>query len=206
MSSPQPHPNQAKRTALLCTALVAGMTGLAFAAAPLYDMFCKVTGFGGTPMVRTVTADRVLEREVSILFDANVSSKLGWRFEPESPEVKVRIGETKTIYYKITNQTARATTGIASYNVTPQISAAYFVKIQCFCFTDTTLKPGESVTVPVIFYVDPEIEKNRDLADVKSITLSYTYFPSKAGQPDDGAKVESTGSVSPGRDAGKANL
>ena len=100
MSSPQPYPNQAKRTALLCTALVAGMTGLAFAAAPLYDMFCKVTGFGGTPMVRTVTADRVLDREVSILFDANVSSKLGWRFEPESPEVKVRIGETKTIYYR----------------------------------------------------------------------------------------------------------
>lgn len=185
-----------RRTALICAGVAVGMTGLAFAAVPLYDLFCKVTGFGGTPMVGTAAAGRILDRKTAVRFDANVAPALGWRFEPESPEITFRVGETQTVFYKITNTTDRVSTGIATFNVTPTQGAAYFVKLQCFCFTEHTLQPGETLEAPVVFYVDPEIEQNRDLNGVKSLTLSYTYFPSKAGQP-----------VADGKgDAGKSKL
>lgn len=182
-----------RRTALLCSVVAVGMTGLAFAAVPLYDMFCRVTGFDGRPVTGTSGAGKILDRTVSVRFDANVAPALGWRFEAERSEVTARIGETQTIFYKITNTTSRPVTGIATYNVQPALAAAHFVKIQCFCFTDTTLQPGESIEAPVVFYIDPEIVENRDLPNLKSITLSYTYFPSKNGQPvaegkGDGAK------------------
>lgn len=172
-----------RRTALLCSVVVVGMTGLAFAAVPLYDMFCRVTGFDGRPVTGTSGSGRILDRTISVRFDANVAPALGWRFEAERTEVKARIGETQTIFYKITNTSSRPVTGIATYNVQPTLAAAHFVKIQCFCFTDTTLQPGESIEAPVVFYIDPEIVENRDLPNLKSITLSYTYFPSKNGQP-----------------------
>lgn len=185
-----------RRTALICAGVVMGMTGLAFAAVPLYDLFCKATGFGGTPMVGTAATGTILDRTMSVSFDANVAPSLGWRFQPESREVSFRVGQTQTVFYKITNMTSRASTGIATFNVTPTQAAAYFVKIQCFCFTEHTLQPGESMEAPVVFYIDPEIAKNRDLNGVKSLTLSYTYFPSKNGQP-----------VAEGKgDAGKSNL
>jgi cytochrome c oxidase assembly protein subunit 11 len=187
---------KAKRTALICTGVAMAMTGLAFASVPLYDLFCKATGFGGTPMVGTAATGTILERKMAVSFDANVAPGLGWRFEAESPEVSFRIGQTQTVFYKITNTTNRASTGIATFNVTPAQAAAYFVKIQCFCFTEHTLQPGESIEAPVVFYIDPEIAQNRDLNGVKSLTLSYTYFPSKNGQP----VAESKG------DAGKSNL
>jgi cytochrome c oxidase assembly protein subunit 11 len=159
------------------------MTGLSFAAVPLYDMFCRATGFGGTPLVGTTGASRVIDRTIAVRFDANVSPALGWRFEAERTEITARIGETQTVFYKITNTSSRPVTGIATYNVQPSQAAAHFVKIQCFCFTENTLQPGESIEAPVVFYIDPEIEGNRELASLKSITLSYTYFPSKSGQP-----------------------
>ena len=199
-------PAHHSHTALICAGVVMGMTGLSFAAVPLYDMFCRATGFGGTPKVATAGADRILDRMMQVRFDANVSPHLGWRFEAESQDIELRVGETKTVFYKVTNRTSKPTTGIASYNVAPENSAAYFVKIQCFCFTEHTLQPGESMEAPVVFYVDPEIEKNRDLAGLKSITLSYTYFPSKSGQPVTGAKLESTSGTAPAREAGKTNL
>lgn len=182
------HASGATRTALVCAGVAMGMTGLSFAAVPLYDLFCKATGFGGTPKIAsqalgTAGASTILERTMSVRFDANVAPGLGWRFEPESPEIKLRIGETKTVFYKITNRSDRASTGIATFNVAPDKAAAYFVKIQCFCFTEHTLAPGESLEAPVVFYLDPEIAKNRELNGVGSLTLSYTYFPSKAGQP-----------------------
>lgn len=187
---------KARRTALICAGVVMGMTGLAFAAVPLYDLFCKATGFGGTPMVGTAATGTVLDRKMSVSFDANVAPSLGWRFEPESREVSFRVGQTQTVFYKITNTSSRASTGIATFNVTPTQAAAYFVKIQCFCFTEHTLQPGESMEAPVVFYIDPEIAQNRDLNGVNSLTLSYTYFPSKNGQP-----------VAEGKgDAGKSNL
>lgn len=176
-------PDRMRRTALICAGVVMGMTGLSFAAVPLYDMFCKATGFGGTPRVGTAGAGQILDRSMAVRFDANVAPGLGWAFEPESPEVSLRVGETKTVFYKITNRSNRASTGIATYNIAPENGAAYFVKIQCFCFTEHTLQPGETLEAPVVFYIDPEIAGNRDLNALKTLTLSYTYFPSKAGQP-----------------------
>jgi cytochrome c oxidase assembly protein subunit 11 len=172
-----------RRTVLACSAAVLAMTGLSFAAVPLYNLFCKVTGFAGTPMVGTAATGKTSDRIVQVAFDANVAPALGWRFEAERTEIKAQVGVTQTVFYKITNTSSRPMTGIATYNVQPNQSGAYFVKIQCFCFTETTLQPGETLEAPVVFYIDPEIELNRELASLKSITLSYTYFPSKNGQP-----------------------
>ncbi|HEV7324380.1 MAG TPA: cytochrome c oxidase assembly protein [Bosea sp. (in: a-proteobacteria)] len=181
-----------RRTVLACSAAVLAMTGLSFAAVPLYNLFCKVTGFAGTPMIGTAATGKTSDRVVSVAFDANVAPALGWRFEAERTEIKAQVGVTQTVFYKITNTSSRPMTGIATYNVQPNQSGAYFVKIQCFCFTETTLQPGETLEAPVVFYIDPEIELNRELASLKSITLSYTYFPSKNGQPVAESKGDGT--------------
>jgi cytochrome c oxidase assembly protein subunit 11 len=173
---------KATRTALWCGAIVASMTALAFASVPLYDLFCRVTGFGGTPMVRSVGASSTSDRIVQVRFDANVMPALGWSFEAEQSVINARVGETMTVFYKVTNRSDRETTGIATFNVQPSTAGAHFVKMQCFCFTEHTLKPGESMEAPVVFYIDPDIEKNRDMRNVGAMTLSYTYFPSKNGQ------------------------
>jgi cytochrome c oxidase assembly protein subunit 11 len=199
-SAPQRPPNLG-RTALICTGVVMAMTGLSFAAVPLYDMFCRATGFGGTPKIGTAAAGKILDRTMSVRFDANVAPGLGWKFEAESPEITLRVGETKTVFYKITNRTDRPTTGIASYNIAPDKGAAFFVKIQCFCFTEHTLQPGESLEAPVVFYIDPEIADKRELDGLKAITLSYTYFASKSGQP-----LAQGGGNPVKDDAGKTNL
>lgn len=171
-----------RRTALICAGVVGGMTALAFASVPLYDLFCRATGFGGTPMVREANTSSAGSRVMTVRFDANVSPKLGWRFEAETATIKARAGETQTVFYKLTNRGDTPTTGIASFNVEPAQAAAYFVKIQCFCFTEQTLQPGESMDAPVVFYIDPDIDTNRELASLKSMTLSYTFFPAKGGQ------------------------
>ena len=174
---------KATRTALWCGALVVSMTALAFASVPLYDLFCRMTGFGGTPMVRSQAASGTSDRVVQVRFDANVAPRLGWTFEAESSVVNARVGETMTVFYKVTNRSENTTTGIATFNVQPSHAGAHFVKMQCFCFTEHTLKPGESMEAPVVFYIDPDIEKNRDMRGINAMTLSYTYFPSKNGQP-----------------------
>ncbi|WP_284178347.1 cytochrome c oxidase assembly protein [Rhabdaerophilum sp. SD176] len=155
------------------------MLGASFAAVPLYDLFCRVTGYGGTTMVASRAPDRVTERVFTIRFDANVASGLNWRFEPEVPEITIRAGEVKTVSYTLRNPGTQPTTGIASYNVTPDQTGAYFNKIACFCFTEQTLQPGEARTEEVVFFVDPDIAKNRELDNIRTITLSYTFFPSK---------------------------
>ncbi|MGL4974058.1 MAG: cytochrome c oxidase assembly protein [Bosea sp. (in: a-proteobacteria)] len=176
-------PAKARKTALICGGVVVGMTALAFASVPLYDLFCKVTGFGGTPMVREANTSKPIDRVMNVRFDANVAPGLGWVFQAESAVIKARVGETQTVFYKVTNKSDKPTTGIATFNVTPAQAGAHFVKIQCFCFTEHTLAPGESMDAPVVFYVDPEIEQNAELKGLKSMTLSYTYFPAKNGQP-----------------------
>ncbi len=178
------------RTVLWCGAIVTTMTALAFASVPLYDLFCRVTGFGGTPMVRSEAASRVSDRVLQVRFDANVAPGLGWRFEAETPVVNARIGETMTVFYRVTNVSDRATTGIATFNVQPSHVGAFFVKMECFCFNEHTLKPGESMDAPVVFYIDPAFEENRHLRDTHALTLSYTYFPSKNGQPVTGSVAE----------------
>ena len=158
------------------------MIGAAFASVPLYDLFCRATGFDGTPLVGSAPVGTVLDRKVTVRFDANVSPGLSWRFAAETPAVDVRLGETKTVLYKLQNTGTAPSTGIASFNVQPGQAGAYFVKIQCFCFTEQTLQPGESVESAVVFYVDPALANDPNLADLSSITLSYTYFPARAGK------------------------
>jgi cytochrome c oxidase assembly protein subunit 11 len=182
-----------QRTALACVGVVVGMVGLAYASVPLYSLFCKVTGFDGTPVVRDSNGSEVLDRTIAVRFDANVSPGLTWRFAPETPEVKVKLGETTTVYYKVTNTGDRPSTGIATYNVQPDLAGTYFSKLECFCFTEQTLQPGESQESAVVFYVDPRILQDSDVKDLTSITLSYTYFPSKGGKP----VAEATSSTKP---------
>lgn len=184
MTEPTHNPAKAiRRTAFACLALVVGMTGLAYASVPLYDLFCRVTGFGGTPRIATSSPGITTNRVITVRFDANVSPSLNWRFTPEVPTVDVKVGETKTLFYKVTNTGKTAATGIASFNVEPETAAAYFTKIQCFCFTEHTLQPGETMESPVVFYIDPAIEADPEAKDLAMITLSYTYFPSKAPKP-----------------------
>lgn len=165
------------RTATVLFALAGGMVALSFASVPLYRLFCQVTGYAGTPRI-TAQADPQMTagREITVRFDANVNSRLPWRFQPEKREVRVRVGETVLAHYVAENLSDRELTGSATFNVTPQKVGGYFNKIECFCFTEQTLKPGEQVRMPVLFYVDPEIFTNAGTREVRSITLSYTFF------------------------------
>lgn len=169
--------------ALICGGVAVGMTGLAFASAPLYDLFCRTTGFDGRPLTSALPPEAVLDRRISVRFDANVAPGLSWKFSAENPEVELRLGEVKTIYYKVRNTGPEPAVGIASYNVQPDLAGSYFVKIQCFCFTEQTLQPGEEREEAVVFYVDPALVKDADIGNLPSITLSYTFFPSRNGLP-----------------------
>lgn len=156
------------------------MLGMSFAAVPLYDMFCRVTGYGGTTQVAVKAPDRVSDRLFTIRFDANVTAGLNWRFEPEFTSVEVKGGEVRTVSYTVRNLGAQAVTGIASYNVTPDQTGAWFNKIACFCFNEITLQPGEARTEEVVFFVDPDIAREKSLDHIRQITLSYTFFPVKS--------------------------
>jgi cytochrome c oxidase assembly protein subunit 11 len=159
-----------------CGALVAGMVGAAYASVPFYNWFCKTTGFGGTTQVAESAPDHVLGRTLTIRFDSNVSSGLPWKFQPEQNAIQVRVGEVATVHYKVVNEAAREIAAQASYNVSPPTIGAYFDKINCFCFTEQRLKPGETRDMTVVFYVDPAIAKDRDQNDLNVITLSYTFY------------------------------
>ncbi|HMJ92639.1 MAG TPA: cytochrome c oxidase assembly protein [Allosphingosinicella sp.] len=167
------------RTALLAVLLVFGMTGLAFASVPLYRMFCQVTGFDGTTM--RASTDRVpgavAGSSMSIRFDANTSPALPWTFKPVKRTQTVTIGEREIAHYSAHNLSARTVTGSATFNVTPITAGKYFTKIQCFCFEQQTLKAGEEVQMPVVYYVDPKILTDPATRDIEEITLSYTFYP-----------------------------
>lgn len=152
------------------------MLALAFAAVPLYRIFCQATGFGGTTM-KAEAAPGAVVGQIGVRFDANISPMLPWKFVPEQEVVRIHPGARTTIYYDATNYTARRTTGQAIYNVTPESAGKYFSKIACFCFTEQTLKPGESVRMPVVFYVDPKLLDDPDTRNIDEITLSYTFYP-----------------------------
>lgn len=172
-----------RRTALACTAFTACMVGVAFASVPLYDLFCKVTGFDGTPLTRAANASKVVDDAVDVRFDVNVAGGLPWRFEPEVPKIEARLGETKTVFFKVTNTGSAPSTGIATFNVQPPLVGGYFAKIQCFCFNEQTLQPGETMDFPVVFYVEPGIRNDENTKALAEVTLSYTYFPSKNARP-----------------------
>ncbi|MDN2582735.1 cytochrome c oxidase assembly protein [Aquibium sp. ELW1220] len=159
-----------------CAATFLGMIGMAYAAVPLYQLFCQVTGYGGTTQRVEQYSDTVIDRPVTVRFDANVASGLPWDFRPDQRSVTMKMGETVQVSYRATNPFDRATRGRASFNVSPAMAGAYFNKVECFCFTDTELKPGETIEMPVVFFVDPAIDEVPELRHMTTITLSYTFF------------------------------
>ncbi len=181
-------------TAVLLFSVAGGMVGLAFAAVPLYQLFCQVTGFGGTPKIEAAAPSpspsqgAVPAAEITVRFDANVNPALPWRFAPEQRKILVRAGEPAEINYLAKNLSGVTTTGTATFNVTPYKAGEYFSKIECFCFTEQRLGAGEEAVMGVQFYVDPEIFTDPNTRDVKVITLSYTFFRAKGG--DDGKNAK----------------
>jgi cytochrome c oxidase assembly protein subunit 11 len=165
-----------KRAAMIMSAIVAFMVGLAFAAVPIYRAFCEATGFDGTPE-RADHAPGAVAGQVGVRFDANVHPGLPWRFEPEQKTVRVAPGAQTKIFYRAQNLSARTIAAQAAYNVSPDQVGKYFKKIQCFCFSEQTLKPGQTVDMPVVFFVDPQFAKDPDTKNIDEITLSYTFYP-----------------------------
>lgn len=182
MTEPVPHKDKRplRRDLVIaasCGVFVAAMVGAAFASVPFYDWFCRTTGFAGTTQVSEQAPDQILGRKLTIRFDSNVSPGLPWKFLPEQNTVTVRIGEVTTVHYKVINMAARTTAAQASYNVSPPQVGGYFHKINCFCFTEQTMKPGETREMAVVFYVDPKIVEDSDQDTLNTITLSYTFYP-----------------------------
>jgi cytochrome c oxidase assembly protein subunit 11 len=181
--------------AAACGVFVVAMVGAAYAAVPLYNWFCRTTGFGGTPQVAIAAPSHMLDRKLKVRFDANVVGGLPWRFEPEHNSIEVKVGEVVTVNYRVVNESARETVGIASYNVSPSTVGAYFAKINCFCFTDQRLKAGEKRDMAVVFFVDPELVKDSEQDGLDAITLSYTMYPVR--QPET-PRVEKGAALAPG--------
>lgn len=165
-----------KRIGAIMGLVALGMLGMSFAAVPLYQLFCQVTGYGGTTQRVTKPADRILDRTMTIRFDANVNG-LAWAFEPVVRTMDVRIGESTLAFYSATNTTDRPLVGTATFNVSPDIAGSFFNKMECFCFKEQRLEPGESIEMPVSFYVDPSLVDDKDARKLSQITLSYTFFP-----------------------------
>ena len=179
--------------ASICGLVVVMMVGAAYAAVPFYNWFCRTTGFNGTTQVATAAPSGApLERKVAVRFDSNVAGGLPWKFEPEQTEIEINIGQVVTVYYTVTNESARTTTGQAAYNVAPLTVGAYFQKLNCFCFTEQTMAPGEKRQMAVVFYVDKSIADDHENDGLNTITLSYTFYPVRepaakplaAGEPD----------------------
>ncbi len=178
---------------LLSLGIVAAMVGLAYASVPLYRLFCQVTGYQGATQTALQAPNAVSGATITVRLDANVSSTLPWSFAPETPEVKLALGESVTAVYRVRNLSDRPTVGSATFNVTPFDAGQYFNKIQCFCFTEHALAPGESAELPVTFFVDPKIRDNSDAADIQTITLSYTFFRAE----DEGAAAGAGSAAKP---------
>jgi cytochrome c oxidase assembly protein subunit 11 len=165
------------RVASLCGLLVFAMVGMSYAAVPLYRIFCEVTGYDGTTQRASAAPDSVLGREMNIEFDANIAPGLPWTFAPAQRRLTVRLGEEAMAHYRAVNNAGRSVTGTAVFNVTPALAGRYFTKIQCFCFTEQTLEPGRAADMPVVFFVDPKLADDKNLASLTTITLSYTFYP-----------------------------
>ena len=181
------------RTLIPVVGVALGMAGMAWAAVPLYDWFCRVTGYGGTTQAVEYASDTVLDQTVTVRFDASTAKDMPWTFKPAKPTMEIQIGATGLAFYEASNPTDRPVTGMATFNVTPLSMGSYFAKIECFCFTEQTLQPGESVMMPVTFFVDPEMVGDVETADVHTITLSYTFFETQPAQAGLDAGTAATG-------------
>ncbi|WP_075995773.1 cytochrome c oxidase assembly protein [Salaquimonas pukyongi] len=170
-----------RRVVVACVSAVVFMTGMAYAAVPLYDLFCRVTGYGGTTQLAVNSEGiRIIDQEIKVRFDANTQKGLAWEFAPVERGVTIKLGETREIAYRAKNLGSKPLTATATFNVTPQSAGAYFNKIECFCFTKTTLQPGEEMIMPVVFFVDPDLAETEETKDIRTITLSYTFFKQEA--------------------------
>lgn len=178
---------------LMCLAFVGGMGGMAYAAVPLYRMFCEFTGYNGTTQRVEQMSDVVLDRTMTVSFDQNVAPGLPWTFKADQRDITMKIGETVQVDFAVENVSDKPSVGQARFNVTPMQAAAYFNKVQCFCFERTELKPGEKREMPVVFYIDPEIAKAAETASIGTITLSYTFYPQDDTQPVAQNAVKPTG-------------
>lgn len=187
-------PRRNARMGLIFGGLAVGMVGVAFAAVPAYRLFCQVTGYGGTPSVMAQGSDapQVIDRVMTVAFDASINGSLPWRFVPAQRTVQVKVGEPGLAFYTATNLSDQPITGTATFNVTPLKAGRHFTKVDCFCFTEQTLQPGETVDMPVTFHIDPSIIDDRNATEVRTITLSYTFF-----RQDDGGEG--------GQDGGKSD-
>lgn len=192
-----------RRTGLVAAGVVVGMVGLSFAAVPLYDLFCRMTGFGGTPMIGQAAPGAVGDRKITVRFNATTHSSLPWRFTPEQPSVTLRLGEEGLAFYSATNRAETPVTGISLYNVTPEKVGRYFHKVACFCFEQQTLSPGERVDMPVTFWVDPKIAEDPSTRDVTTITLSYSFYRTMEDAQKAGAMANAGPHV--GRGAARQN-
>ena len=163
------------KTMMMLTGLGLSMLALGFASKPLYDTFCRVTGYGGTTRVAEENLSEILDRKVKVSFDANVTD-LPWEFSPEQRDMTVQLGQTGLAYYKVKNKSNKAMVGTATFNVTPIKAAPFFIKTECFCFTEQRVEPGQEISMPVLYFVDPQLDEEKRLKDVKDITLSYTFF------------------------------
>jgi cytochrome c oxidase assembly protein subunit 11 len=179
-----------RRVGAVAASVAVVMLGMAYAAVPLYNMFCRATGYGGTTQRVIAASPRVLDRTVTVRFDANVTPGMGWTFEPVARTIDVKLGETTLAFYRATNMTDHAITGSAVFNVAPEIAGIHFNKIECFCFKEQTLKSGETVEMPVSFYVDPGLVDDKDASWLTQITLSYTFYP--VDRPKAAAAPQST--------------
>lgn len=181
-----------RRTVLALVGVAAIMASLAWASVPLYNWFCRVTGFGGTTQTAEAGSDVILDQMITVKFDASTDREMPWEFKPVANEMDIRIGETGLAFYEAYNPTDRAIAGTASYNVAPYAAGAFFTKIDCFCFTEQVLQPGERVMMPVTFYVDPEITEDREAKYTGHITLSYTFY--ETDLPEDVVTLSTTAS------------
>jgi cytochrome c oxidase assembly protein subunit 11 len=168
---------------IACGVFVAAMVGMSYAAVPLYDMFCRVTGYNGTTQRVEQASSVILDQKIRVELDTNMASELSWDFKAIDRSVEPKIGETVQVNFRIANPSSEIETGRAVFNVTPMAAGAYFNKLECFCFTDLTLKPGETKDMPVVFFVDPEIVNQQETKNLKVITLSYTFYPSDKPKP-----------------------
>ena len=182
----EPNRKRMAWTAGIAAAVVAGMTGLAFAAVPLYDAFCKLTGYGGTTQEAAAAPSQILDQRIEVRFDSNIAPGVPIEFAPKQNAESLRIGETGLAFYRIRNTSNEPVTVRATYNVTPHEAGQYFAKLECFCFQDRVLAPGEEAELPVVFFVDPEIASDPDTREIETLTLSYTYFRSTAPQAQSG--------------------
>ncbi|MBL8561463.1 MAG: cytochrome c oxidase assembly protein [Gemmobacter sp.] len=183
------------RTAFKLLGVALTMGALSFAAVPFYDWFCRVTGFAGTTSVATSGSDVILDQTVLVRFDASKDVGMPWDFKPQQREMRIRIGETAIAFYEAHNPSDKTVAGTASYNVTPDAAGGYFSKIECFCFTEQVLAPGETAIMPVTFFVDPEIVKDREGQFVKEITLSYTFYQTPLPETQAALAVPQAGAV-----------